>query len=432
MPVPPNDRPERGRLIFRWLLTVIVGIAGVAVVLNRTGIIGQRANLGAQATFSAQASSAFVNSLATQILAGMTLDEKVGQLIIPMASDYNMNSDMQTLITQDHIGGFFVTSGGMNATQVRSFINQMQGASKIPMIMSADFEGDQGFDVLASALPAQPSEAQVGATGDPHQAYLKGINDGKALASIGINVDFGPVVDVLTNPNNPILQGRTYGNTANYVTQMAGQELDGLAAEGIAGTVKHFPGLGSSTIDPHKALPLITRTLAQMESVELVPYKQLIAEGKVNLIMTTHMLIPALDPNLPTSISPYVLTTLLRQQMGYDGVVVSDALFMGGLAYKWDIPHAGLLAFEAGTDLLLGAGNAAQTRETMDLIEGALARKEISQQQIDTSVLRILKLKVRWHIIPANFQPSTGATGFVQQNAPVTAFVLDTRRRLIG
>lgn len=433
MSVVPKKRGPDMRHITRWLLTVVVGVAAISVVLNRKAIFGPHPNLQAQATFQAGAREAEITSLATQVLSGMSLDEKVGQLIIPMTKNLG---ELQTMITQDHIGGYFVDSEGMNANQLRAYLSQLQSASRIPLIMSTDFEGDQGFDQVSSALPAQPSEAQVGATGDPHQAYLKGVNDGKALASVGINVDFGPVVDVLTNPNNPILGGRTYGNTPDYVTKMAGQEIDGLTSVGVASTIKHFPGLGSSNTDPHHSLPTINRTLAEMQQTELVPYKDLIAQGKVSMIMTTHMLIDALDPNLPTSISPAVINGLLRQQMGYNGVVVSDALFMGGLAYKWDTPHAGLLAFEAGTDLLLGADQYTtsdyDTRTTITLIKQAIARGDITMAQLDASVLRILKFKAQWNIIPANFTlpgNSTANTSNAQAPALALSHAADVTRR---
>lgn len=422
MPTPPRRRVN-SRHVMRWLFTVILGVGAVAFLLNRGILFGaKQTDLG---KFDASARAAFINTKANDILSTMTLDEKVGQLMVPMAQDHSMNQDMTTMITQDHIGGFFVTDGGMNAAGVRSFIQQMQSASRIPMIMSADFEGDQGFDVLGSALAQQPSEAQVGATGDPHQAYLKGVNDGRALSSVGINVDFGPVVDVLTNSNNPILQGRTYGSTPEYVTKMASAFLDGIATTGVAACLKHYPGLGSSAQDPHHVLPFINRTLAQMEAVDLVPYKTLIGEGKVSMIMDTHMLIPALDPNLPTSISPFVLTILLRNQLGYQGVLISDALFMGGLSNTYDIPHAGLLAFEAGTDMLLGAYSEWQNRQMMNLIEGAIQNGTISMQHLDTSVLRDLKFKLQYNIIPANFQVPSSGTAHTTMPGASAPFAFD-------
>lgn len=419
-------------LVMRWIMTVVLGAGAIAFLMNR-GILFS-AKSSQPANFAASARAAFINNLANDILGSMTLDEKVGQFMVPMAQDYSMNQDLTTMITQDHIGGFYVSDGNgtLNFASVRAFTHQIQGASQIPMILGTDFEGDQGFDVLGNSLPPQPSEAQVGATGDPHQAYIKGVNDGHALASVGINVDFGPVVDVLTNPTNPILQGRTFGSTPDRVTQMASAFLDGLYSTGMPGSLKHFPGLGSSSQDPHHVLPYINRTLAQMEAVDLVPYKTLIAQGKVSMIMTTHMLIPALDPNLPTSISPLVINGLLRQQMGYNGVVISDALFMGGLSYKYDIPHAGLLAFEAGTDMLLGSYSEWQTRQMMNLIENAVANGQITQQRIDESVLRILKFKIQWNIIPSNYHVSNGTAQTTTLADPILALsaTADLDRRL--
>ncbi len=429
---PSAEAGRSTRGVVNWVLTLLVGIGAIVLLLNRGLFLPHPANVTAQATYDAQARAAAITTQAGDILASMTLDEKLGQLIIPMAPDHSLSdhgNDLQKMITQDHIGGFYLSDGGMNASQLRGFIQAMQGAARIPLIMSTDFEGDQGFDVLSSALPAQPSEGQVGATGDVHQAYTKGVNDGKALASVGINLDLGPVVDVLTNVNNPILQARTFGSDTAKVTAMASNFIDGLSTTGVASCVKHYPGLGSSDGDPHKLLPQINRTLAQMESVELVPYKSLIAAGKVAMIMDTHMLIPALDGTLPTSVSPKVINVLLRQQMGYDGVVISDALFMGGLDQFGDMAQRGLKAFEAGTDLLLGAYSEAQTRETITVMHDALTKGAITQQQIDTSVLRVLKFKAQWHIIPASFKVPGTPVAAIFAPPPVADLVGNLPRR---
>jgi beta-N-acetylhexosaminidase len=430
-PPAPVEQVHRTRGVMNWLLTVVVGVGAVLLLLNRGLFLPKPGMATAGTSYNAAARAAAITTQAQNILAAMTLDEKLGQLIIPMAPDHSLSAsgnDLQNMITKDHIGGFYVSDGGMNASQLRGFIQGMQGQSRIPMIISTDFEGDQGFDVLSSALPAQPSEAQVGATGDPHNAYLKGVNDGKALASVGVNVDLGPVVDVLTNVNNPILQARTFSSNTTTVTQMASNFVDGLSTTGVASCIKHYPGLGSSTGDPHQVLPVINRTLAQMQTVELAPYKSLMAAGKVDMIMDTHMLIPALDPTLPTSVSPKVINGLLRQQMGYDGVVISDALFMGGLDQFGDMAQRGLKAFEAGTDLLLGAYSEAQTRETITVLHDALTKGTITQQQIDTSVLRVLKFKEKWHIIPDTFKLTASTSAFVIPPVPAADLLGDVRR----
>jgi beta-N-acetylhexosaminidase len=424
--------------VVEWVAAIAIGIVAIAVVLNQTNVLHSTHN---KVTYSASANAYAIDALAHQILAQMSQDDKVGQLIIPMPfNDTSMDAgggDMRSLLTQYHVGGIFIPAYSMTAQQLHDYIAQMQAASKIPLIISSDFEGG-GWNTLSNEVGARPSPWVVGQSGDTQQAYDKGVGDAKLLRQLGLNVNFAPVVDVLTNPTNPILQGRTFGSTPDLVSKMAASYIDGLKnGGGIAATLKHFPGLGASTVDPHQALPTVDRTLAQLQSVDLVPYKMLIASGRVSMIMTTHMLIPSLDPNLPTSISPAVINGLLRHDLGYDGVVVSDALFMGGLSNKYSIPQAGLLAFEAGTDLLLGATGAGDTLTTINLIKSALSKGQITQQYLDNAVLRILRFKIQWKIIPSSFKlaSATGAnsagSAMVVAPAAQIAFAADQRRHAI-
>jgi beta-N-acetylhexosaminidase len=403
----------RGHRTFEWAISAIVGVAIVVVFLNR-GILFHAATTSDSNPFNAHANSAEIDVAAQKILSQMSLDDKIGQLIIPMSNDTSMNSDMQMLITQYHIGGYFIPEYSTTVDQLHSFATQMQTASKIPMIITTDFEGG-GWNTLRAEVGERPSERSIGDTGDPQKAYDKGSTDAKLLRSVGLNLDLAPVVDVLTNPNNTILISgdRTFGNTPDLVTKMASAYIEGMASGGVSACLKHFPGLGASSVDPHKDLPIVDRTLAQLQNIDLVPYQQLIDTNKVSMIMTTHMLISSLDPNLPTSISPAVITDLLRHKMKYDGVVISDAVFMGGLTKtiyslglttdKGTIPTGALLAFEAGTDLLLGLENADEVKATIDLIKRDLASGKITQNFLDDSVVRILRFKLFWKIIPDQF-----------------------------
>lgn len=417
----------RARRILEWLVTLAVGAALAMVLLTHGGLPGALslpgwrgfgAAAGANLTPAQQRAAR-----AQTILNGMSLDEKLGQLIVPMTTDTSLSASLLHMITVDHIGGYFVDSGNLTAPQLRAFSGQMQSAAAIPLMLATDFEGGT-WNPIQGAVGPRPSPASIGASGNPDLARQKGRQDAQLLASVGLNVNFAPVVDVLTNPTNPILQGRTFGDTPQTVETYAAAYLDGLTAGGIAGTLKHFPGLGSSTVDPHKALPTVDRTLAQMQATELAPYRDLMQRSDVTLIMTTHMLIPALDPNLPTSISPAVINGLLRGQMGYTGVVISDALFMGGLSGKYTIPVAGLLAFEAGTDWLLGAGNVENVEQTIGLLKDALAKGDITSARIDQSVTRILEFKLRWNIIPATAPTPPPAT---PQARVAPALVADVR-----
>lgn len=419
------------RSILEYVVAGIIGILLIVLALDRSIpsanlVRGVQANGAPTATTAppppGQDAGMALDAQAHAILASMSLDDKLGQLIVANALDRSLNSDLTTMLDRDHIGGYFIDSGNMTAAQLRAFTAQIQARSRIPLIIPTDFEGG-AWNPISVAVGQRPSPAAIGTTGDPAKARQKGVDDARILASVGINVNFAPVVDVLTNPTNPILQGRTFGATPDIVVTMATAYIDGLTSGGIAGTLKHFPGLGAATVDPHKALPTVNRTLPEMEQTELVPYRDLLATNHAPMIMTTHMLIPALDPNLPTSISPLVITRLLRQQMGYNGVVISDALYMGGLSNKYSIPQAGLLAFEAGTDLLLGAENSDQSKQTIQMLKDALLWGEITQAQIDTSVLRVLRFKLQWKIIPANFRIASSAAPFAlsSPDAPITS-----------
>jgi len=407
------------RRVFEWIVTVMVGIVAIAFVLNR-GLFTQPTHSKAYKG-SASASAIAIDGAAHTLLTHMSQDEKIGQLMVPMAFDDNsmdaQNGDMRTLIQTYHVGGIFIPTFSMSANELHNYIAQMQATSKIPLIISTDFEGG-GWNTLDAEVGSRPSPWGVGQSGDTKQAYSKGIGDAQLLTQLGLNVDYAPVVDVLTNPNNPILQGRTFGTTPDVVTSMAAAYIDGLRDGGVAGCLKHFPGLGASTVDPHKSLPTVDRSADQLKSIDLKPYRDLLAQNRVPMIMTTHMIIPSLDPDLPTSISPKVINGLLRHDMGYDGVIVSDALFMGGLSYKYNIPTAGLLAFEAGTDMLLGAGGASDVLATINLIKDAMGRNEITQEYLDNAVLRILRFKIQWKIIP----PIT-LSAAIPQNTNTVAFI---------
>jgi beta-N-acetylhexosaminidase len=389
--------PPRWKRVVEWVGSIGVGILLIFLILRPNLLSMPSSSKTPKVGGNADASSALVNAKAMTILNKMSQDDKVGQLMIPMTFTGTMEEDLQILIKQYHIGGYFISTTKDTADQLQSFIQQIQADSPLPMIIATDFEGGT-WNTLANQVGKRPSPAEIGASGDTKLIYDKGIEDAKLMKELGINVNFAPVVDVLTNPDNTILIGRTFGSDPQLVTNMAEKYIDGLTSGGIAGCLKHFPGLGASNADPHKVLPTVDRTPEQLQDIDLVPYTQLIAKNKVPMIMTTHMLIPSLDTKLPTSVSPAVITDLLRKKMHYQGVIVSDALFMDGLN-AYTIPEAAFLAFKAGTDLLLGTPNAQDTKEAMDLIKNAVVKGEITQDFLDAAVLRILTFKIQWGII---------------------------------
>src|SRR6266571_5042776 len=341
------------------------------------------------------------SDLAMKIVQNMSLDQKLGQMVIVEFYGSTVNTDLNQMIQSNRVSGVLIENKNGNA-QTRSqliALNQaMQKAAAIPLFISTDFEGGY-VNELRLITGERSSEQTIGATGDPNVAYNAGHSAAADLAALGLNVNFMPIVDVLTNPNNPGLPMRTFGSDPTLVTNMGRAYLKGLTDGGVIGCLKHFPGLGSASIDPHKSLPYMDRSLATMNAVDLVPYRTLIDEGIVPMVMVTHILNPQLDPNLPTSLSPNVVTGLLRKQLNFKGVIISDTLWMGGISNTYNLAQAAVLAVKAGTDLLLGPRGLSDTAEMINGLKQAVTNGQISQDVINASVARILEMKLHYKIL---------------------------------
>jgi len=341
------------------------------------------------------------SDLARSIVQGMTLDQKLGQMVIVEFYGATLNSDLAQMIQGNRIGGVLIENKNGNAqtrNQLVTLNKAMQGQAHISLFISTDFEGGI-VNELRLITGERPSESAIGATGNPQVAYNAGHSAASDLAALGLNVNFMPIVDVLTNPNNPGLPMRTFGSDPTLVTNMGRAYLKGLTDGGVVGCLKHFPGLGSANLDPHFSLPYMNRSLATLSAVDLVPYRTMINEGIVPMVMVTHILNPQLDPNLPTSLSPNVVTKLLRDQLHFNGVIISDTLWMGGISNTYSLAQAAVLAVKAGTDLLLGPRGLADTQNMIFGLHQAVMNGQISVAQINASVQRIIELKLHYKIL---------------------------------
>ncbi|HET8845715.1 MAG TPA: glycoside hydrolase family 3 N-terminal domain-containing protein [Ktedonobacteraceae bacterium] len=357
------------------------------------------------------------SQIASALLQRMSLDQKLGQMVISEFNGSTLNADLTKMVRDYYISGVLIENKNGNAqnrTQLVNLNKAMQGQATFPLLITTDFEG--GFvNELRQITGERSSEATIGATGDPQVAYDAGKRDASDLKKLGLNVNFMPIVDVLTNPNNPGLIDRTYGNNPALVTDMGRAYLKGLTSGGIVGSLKHFPGLGSASVDPHKSLPYMDRSLATMNAVDLVPYRTLIKEGIVPMVMVTHILNPQLDPKMPTSLSPEVVTDLLRQQLGFKGVIISDTLWMGGVSNTYDLSHAAVLAINAGTNLILGPRGLSETATLLSNLKKAVDDGTLALAKIDASVQLILEMKLHYKILSRD-----KAVQFIQNNQPVT------------
>ncbi len=331
------------------------------------------------------------------ILSHMTLQEELGQLIVVAFNGTTLTPDLKTMIANQHAGGLMLYARNITGyAQAKALDAAAQAQAQIPLFIATDQEGGL-VNRLLSIIGPEPSALQLGSTNNPENARQSGIRDGKTLKEIGINVDLAPVVDVHSSPQTVIIT-RMFGTTPQKVATFAGAYLDGLQSQGVIACLKHWPGLGSSPVDPHDALPVITRSQQELNDIDFAPYRTLINQGNVNMIMSTHELLTAYDDKLPSSISPILIDHVLRHDLGYQGVIITDALYMGALA-KWGLAQASVLAFEAGNDLLLGPWNSNEVQLVLNALEAAVASGQISKARVDLSVERILALKIKEGLI---------------------------------
>ncbi len=218
------------------------------------------------------------------------------------------------------------------------------------------------------------------------------------LLALGINADLAPVVDVRTTPA-AVEYTRLFGDDPATVDRFAGAFLDGVQQNGVVGCLKHWPGIGSVTLDPHETLPTIDRSLGDLQSTEFAAFKNLLGH-QPGMIMVTHVIVSALDPSLPATLSPKVVDGVLRGQLGYQGVVMTDSLYMKGISVRYSLGEAAVLSIIAGDDLLEGAWDTGSMQEMLGAIKQAMAQGRISAQRIDQSVARVLTLKARYGLIP--------------------------------
>ena len=341
------------------------------------------------------------SQLAAALVQNMTLDQKLGQMVIVEFYGPTLNADLMHMIQVSDISGVLIENKNGNAVtrqQLVSLNQSMQAQAHIPLFISTDYEGGL-VNELRRITGERASEASIGATHNTNVAYNAGLNAAKDLTGLGLNVNFMPIVDVLTNPNNPGLPDRTFGSDAQLVTQMGQAYLKGLTAGGVVGCLKHFPGLGSANLDPHFSLPPMNRSLATLNAVDFVPYTTMINEGMVPMVMVTHILNPQLDPNLPTSLSPKVVTGILRDQLHFNGVIISDTLWMGGISNTYNLSQAAILAVKAGIDLILGPRGLQDTVTMLANLKQAVTSGQLSLDSINASVLRIIQMKLHYNIL---------------------------------
>lgn len=331
-------------------------------------------------------------------LAGMTVEEKIGQLLIVGMDGTTYSNNLDKLIREHHVSGVILLGKNISTTdQIVALLNKSKMANKeygIPLFLSVDEEGGR-VSRLPKGLEKLPAAAAIGRTGDKQRAYNSGVYLAELLHAFGYNMNYAPVLDVDSNPRNPVIGNRSYSPDAKRVAEMGLAVRHGMTDHQLISVVKHFPGHGDTHIDSHKSLPVIHKGLEELQKTELVPFKRAIADD-VDVIMVAHILFPALDAKNPSSLSKNIISDLLRTEMKYDGVVITDDLTMGAIANKYTVAEAAVKSFLAGSDILLVAGDYNNQIETIEKLHATFQSGEITEERLDQSVRRILLLKDRY------------------------------------
>ena len=335
------------------------------------------------------------------IVRHLTLDQKLGQMLIVQFNGPTYSPDLSTMISQYNVGAVLLYAENGNIVskdQLKGLTQQMQSASSLPLAIAIDQEGGT-VDRLKSLDGPHPSATAIGATNDPAKAFEAGEQDAKDLSFYGINLNLAPVVDV-RRVYNPQLYLRTYGNNAELVTRMATAYLQGLQQSGkVLGTLKHFPGLGDVAADPHNSVPYLNASRSDLEAIDWAPYRALIKQGDVYSILVTHEVVSEIDNTRPSTLSYPIVTGILREELGFQGVIMTDSLTMVGVTAYYTPAQAAVLAIEAGSDLLMGASTPQDVATTIEGIHQAINAGNIRMQRIDDSVRRILMLKYQMGLI---------------------------------
>lgn len=320
----------------------------------------------------------------------LSMSEKLGQLFI-VALYTNKGDDfiqnVRNIVEKEHIGGLILMQD--DASREISLVNEFQKKSKIPLLIGMDAEWG-----LYQRIPTAykfPWAMTLGAIQDKNIIYKNAQKIAKDAKRMGVNWNFAPVVDVNTNPKNPIIGNRSFGSTVENVTHSALAYANGLQDENILAAIKHFPGHGDTDTDSHLALPVVSHSIERLESIELAPFKNLINKG-IGGIMVAHVYVPSLEKgkNIPASLSYSVVTQLLKEKMGYKGLIITDALNMNAVADTYPAGIVDALAFKAGNDIMLFSQDVAKGKIE---IEKAMQNGEISEKRLEESVKKILKTK---------------------------------------
>jgi len=309
-----------------------------------------------------------------------------GRLVMVDIPGQSLDADTAAFLREQKIRSVCLFRKNLGTEdEVRALMSDLIAVLGPEALIGIDQEG--GAVVRATFLPQPPSAMALGASGDAARAEAVGAAVARGLKSLGINWNFAPVLDVNNNPANPVIGERSFSNDPVEVSRLAAAWMRGSLAEGVACCVKHFPGHGDTHVDSHHDLPTVDKSRAELNALELVPFKALASQAPA--MMTAHIVYPQIDPDRPATLSPELLGGILRRDWGYDGVVITDALMMKAVADRFGYARSAVMAIDAGADMVLAQGSKAEQLVAINALREAFADGRLTQTQGETACRRL-------------------------------------------
>jgi len=333
----------------------------------------------------------------------MTLDEKIGQMIFSGVNGTEMTDETKRIIEEYHVGGIILFADNIQSVnQTVNFLNDIKSVNTnnpYPLLLGVDEEGGR-VTRMPDEMKSLPTSLAIGELNDPDVSFQVGTILGKQMNALGFNLDFAPVLDINSNPDNPVIGDRSFGENAGKVTELGIQTMKGLQNESVIAVMKHFPGHGDTGEDSHLELPQVNKDYEALSALELIPFKAAISDG-ADVSLIAHMSLPKIDDTYPASMSKEIITGILREDYDFNGVVVTDDLTMGAITDHYGVADAAVQTVKAGGDLLLVAHDPDLIISVFDRLKAAIEAGEISEDRIDESVERITRLKEKYNLSDA-------------------------------
>ena len=330
----------------------------------------------------------------------MTLEEKIGQMVIIGLDGYTMDDNTRKMIGDDRVGGFILFGENVKSSdQLLALVNSLKSTNsknKLPLFISVDQEGGR-----VNRMPAEfknfPANQTIGKVNNGDFSYEIGSILGEEIKALGFNMDFAPVLDINSNPKNLVIGDRSFGTNAEVVSNLGIKTMKGIQTSGVIPVVKHFPGHGDTSVDSHIGLPSVDNDMNRLKSFELVPFNDAIKNG-ADAVMVAHIVLNKIDSQNPASLSKTIITDILRTQLNFNGLVITDDMTMGAIVKNYTISNAAIKSVNAGSDIVLVCHGHDNEVAVIDALKKAVEEGTIPEERINESIYRILKLKYKYKL----------------------------------